>query len=184
MQQYLLQRYLMRHCTKSSKGFTLAELLIALAILGVIATFTIPKILSSSQNGQNTAIFKEAVSMVSGAMQAEQLEDGVAITDTTAQDLADHMNYVSMASAAGVITLTLHNGGELKYTAAEDWDATDDYIAFTIDPDGASGTKTATGIALYFNGRVTTGDNITTGTTTGGIDITAISDQAYATFGE
>lgn len=181
MKQYLLQRYLMRHCAKSSKGFTLAELLIALAILGVIATFTIPKILGSSQNGQNTAIFKEAMSMVSGAMQTELLSNGVAITDTTAADLAQHMNYVSMASAAGVITLNLHNGGQLAYTAAEDWDATTDYMAFTIDPDG-SGTQPATGIALYFNGRVTTGDNITTGTTAGGIDITAIADGDYATF--
>lgn len=34
------------------KGFTLAELLIALAILGVIATFTIPKVLQSSRTAQ------------------------------------------------------------------------------------------------------------------------------------
>jgi prepilin-type N-terminal cleavage/methylation domain-containing protein len=50
-----------------SLGFTLAELLIALAILGEIATFTIPKILSSQQNGTNKAKAKEAFSMVSSA---------------------------------------------------------------------------------------------------------------------
>ncbi|MCE3236975.1 MAG: hypothetical protein K0Q50_3167, partial [Vampirovibrio sp.] len=33
---------------RSVSGFTLAELLISLAILGVIATFTIPKILPRS----------------------------------------------------------------------------------------------------------------------------------------
>lgn len=33
-------------------GFTLAELLIALGILGVIATFTIPKILSAQQDSK------------------------------------------------------------------------------------------------------------------------------------
>lgn len=42
-----------------ARGFTLAELLIALTILGVIATFTIPKILSSQQDGKLKAIAKE-----------------------------------------------------------------------------------------------------------------------------
>lgn len=42
-------------------GFTLAELLIALAILGEIATFTIPKILSAQQNGQKKTVMRETV---------------------------------------------------------------------------------------------------------------------------
>ncbi len=49
-------------------GFTLAELLIALMILGEIATFTIPKILSSQQNAQRKAIFKESISAISEAL--------------------------------------------------------------------------------------------------------------------
>lgn len=43
-------------------GFTLAELLIALLILGVIATFSIPKVLYASQNGKKIAILKEVIS--------------------------------------------------------------------------------------------------------------------------
>ncbi len=42
-------------------GFTLAELLISLLILAEIATFTIPKVLSSQQAGQKKAIFKETI---------------------------------------------------------------------------------------------------------------------------
>lgn len=45
----------------SQPGFTLAELLIALAILGVIATFTIPKILQAQQNQEKHAIYKETI---------------------------------------------------------------------------------------------------------------------------
>lgn len=49
----------------SQKGFTLAELLIALTILGVIATFTIPKILQGQQNAQRKSIVKETVASFS-----------------------------------------------------------------------------------------------------------------------
>jgi prepilin-type N-terminal cleavage/methylation domain-containing protein len=55
-------------CRKSQLAFTLAELLISLLILGVIATFTIPKILSASQNNQKNAIFKESISTLAGAL--------------------------------------------------------------------------------------------------------------------
>ena len=58
----------------SQLAFTLAELLIALAILGVIATFTIPKILDSGSNSQWNAIGKEAAAMVSGAYQSYKLD--------------------------------------------------------------------------------------------------------------
>jgi prepilin-type N-terminal cleavage/methylation domain-containing protein len=50
-------------------GFTLAELLIALTILGEIAAFTIPKIISSQQNGQKRAVTKEMIAMFSAAYQ-------------------------------------------------------------------------------------------------------------------
>ena len=47
------------------KGFTLSELLIALAILGLIATFTIPKILQSTQTQSRDAVLKETVATLS-----------------------------------------------------------------------------------------------------------------------
>jgi prepilin-type N-terminal cleavage/methylation domain-containing protein len=40
-------------------GFTLSELLVAVAILGLIATFTIPKVLQGIEAIQRKAIFKE-----------------------------------------------------------------------------------------------------------------------------
>jgi prepilin-type N-terminal cleavage/methylation domain-containing protein len=45
----------------ASLGFTLAELLIALGILGVIATFAIPKILVAQQDTKRKAVLKETM---------------------------------------------------------------------------------------------------------------------------
>jgi len=47
-----------------TNGFTLSELLISLAILGVIAAFTIPKILSSQNDAQRKAVFKETYATI------------------------------------------------------------------------------------------------------------------------
>jgi len=46
-------------------GFTLSELLIALALLGLIATFTIPKVVQNILKTNYTAIYKEAYSSFS-----------------------------------------------------------------------------------------------------------------------
>ena len=53
---------------RAQTAFTLAELLISLAILGVIATFTIPKILGASQISQKNAIFKESIATIAGVV--------------------------------------------------------------------------------------------------------------------
>ena len=47
-----------------NKAFTLSELLIALAILGLIAAFTIPKVLHSTNDTVRSSIFKEILAVV------------------------------------------------------------------------------------------------------------------------
>ncbi|MEB3287667.1 MAG: type II secretion system protein [Vampirovibrionales bacterium] len=160
----------MKHLFLAKKGFTLAELLIALAILGVIATFTIPKVLNSSQSSQNTAIAKEVAGMISGAFAAYQVENSIT-TDTPVSVLTNSMNYVSLVTTAGggsaefdctaLNCLRLHSGATLGYEAAQEWDATANYVNFSIDPDGAGTGAPAGTFVLYFNGRLTTGQNAT-----------------------
>lgn len=169
---------------RSNKGFTLAELLIALAILGVIATFTVPKILSASANGQNTSVAKEAASMISAAYSTYTLNNTLT-TATTAGAITQYFNYVAtdtgttytgsagtalQACSATVVCLKLHNGAILQYDTGETFGGTGaaNGIVLNLDPDG-QGTQGRISFIQFYGGRTTTigqnGGNPTTGGT-------------------
>ena len=187
----------MKSLFKSNQGFTLAELLIALAILGVIATFTIPKILNSSQNGQNTAIAKEAASMIAGAYSSYTLNNG-ASAGVNAGVLTQYMNYVAVQVAAApavsaattgqalqdcsatLVCIKLHNGGILQYDTAQTFggSTTTHAVAFNLDPDGL-GPQGRITFWQYYNGRLTTGQQALTPTSAGGSITTTTTDPAY-----
>lgn len=163
---------------KRQYGFTLAELLIALAILGVIATFTIPKILMAQQSSKYNSVAKEAVAMVAGA-HTKLKYSGAMTTNTTMADLTQYMNYVGVdttgtvdADTGGSTAITcndgfwtclkLHGGATLFYgTYSFAGTATTNAIWFYIDPDGVySGTTNGPGKAeqvyVYYNGKIST----------------------------
>jgi prepilin-type N-terminal cleavage/methylation domain-containing protein len=77
------------------KGFTLAELLISLAILGIIATFTISKIISAQATSKYNAFAKEVVGMVSASFELYKQNYTVS-SGTRISDLTQYMNYVSV----------------------------------------------------------------------------------------
>lgn len=158
-------------------GFTLAELLISLAILGVIAIFAIPKILTAQQSNAYNAAGKEAAAMIAGAYQRAQMA-GIISSSTTSADLTPYMNYVSVDTSTpiddwqtgttwgctgAVRCLTLHNGGKLAYDTSNfafrsGSTTQDNALLFQFDPDGrvtdgtTNGPGKALAIVLYYNG--------------------------------
>lgn len=160
-----------------TSGFTLAEVLIALVILGVIATFTIPKILQSQQSSQKNAIAKEIMASVSGAYEVYRHQNTITAS-TGMDDLIASLNYVKAdtasmidhkpgvasadCSSASVKCYKLHNGAMLWYsTTAGHFTGTTsgDYLLFLVDPDGIYNNGDASGKAvelfLYTTGRLT-----------------------------
>lgn len=172
-------------------GFTLAELLIALAILGVIATFTIPKVLYSQQSSQWNSAAKEVAGAMSEAFQLYKQENTLS-SSTSAIDLTPYINYVSIVSLGGVTVdaltgattrscgagpcLKMHNGGVLYPISWLSFGGTTNnhVIQFEFDPDGVySGSTTGPGksvqFTIFYNGRVSTIGDSPGAQTSGGV---------------
>lgn len=152
-------------------GFTLAELLIALGILGVIATFTIPKVLSAQQSSKYSSIAKEAAATMSNAMELYKHQYGSLQSGTSMGDLTPYLNYamldtVSTVDDVGSGTYTcpsasgtcikLHNGATLWYWNNVSFAGTGalNAIYFKVDPSGTADDTDAINFFMYTNGRV------------------------------
>jgi len=163
---------------RARSAFTLAELLIALLILGVIATFTIPKVLQSQQDSQWNSSAKEVAGMFTQAQQILSSK-GLLNANTRREDFTPYFNYVRVVTTGLVdgrqtqgsddcstmpLCLQLHNGGILYFinpNVSFSSTLSTGAISFNFDPDGQySGSTNGPGKAvlffLYYDGRVRT----------------------------
>jgi len=166
-----------------SHGFTLAELLICLLILGVIAVFTIPKILSSQQDNRFNAIAKEDASAIAAAYKAYVHNNG-ASSAISLSSLTTYLNYTAVDTSSlidsypGQTSLNcsswacyrMANGSILAFDAGQTFGATDDLAIsyFYVDPDGVySGSTTGNSKSvvffIYYNGRITSQETAAAG---------------------
>ena len=95
------------------KGFTLAEVLITLAIIGIVAALTIPSVISNYQQQEFKTGLKKAVSVLNEAIQTNIAQDG-----ETPYENADLFNYLqkhmSILKTARYNTCYDSNGSFIK----------------------------------------------------------------------
>ena len=154
-----------------------------MAILGVIATFTIPKIMTSSQSEQYNAGFKEDIAAIGAAYQQLTLTGNVNST-TKPSDLTPYMNYIKYdttsqmdnlwgfagpASCSSRPCLKMHNGSVIMLYNLESFGGTasSNAILFHIDPDGINTSGSATNgpgkmveVELYYSGLISTREQL------------------------
>jgi prepilin-type N-terminal cleavage/methylation domain-containing protein len=156
----------------STQGFTLSELLIALAVLGLIATFTIPKVLYSTQSKQMNSITKELASAVVNAIMAEEVETGPltvnadinAILDrrlmTLGRDTSSMIDVepgnpfvtsIDCSNTAFFICRKLQNGAviSIDYDTKIGGTSANDGFMFFLDPDGKLSDFKAIAFFIY-----------------------------------
>ena len=124
-------------------GFTLAEVLITLGIIGVVAAMTMPTLMNSTQGAQYKAAYKKALSAISQAVTLNVALDDVSFADTLAGTAGSQAANANGASIASLLTSRMN---VVKATTA---DATG--AGYTISANGSTLTQAAGNTTLYFN---------------------------------
>jgi type II secretory pathway pseudopilin PulG len=178
---------------KKAAAFSFAELLITLAIIGVLAAFLLPKVLISSNTNtdKNNKKTSQAAWAIMQAYEQYRLTVGTVPTTMTPSTLTPYMNYVSMDTSgttmdtipgaasvtciAATPCLRLHNGGLLRMNDNYKFggSSTLNGVYFIFDPDPVNNTTStadgplkAVGLLLYYDGSplITTRGTVRSGT--------------------
>lgn len=80
---------------KDTKGFTLAEILITLGIIGVVAAMTLPSLIQERQNKVLETQFKKSYSLISQAFLSVITDEYGGIADFNVSDLSNLVNNLS-----------------------------------------------------------------------------------------
>jgi len=116
-------------------GFTLAELLIVLGIIGVIAALTMPTLLSNTQGAQYKAAYKKALSVLSQAVVLNVALDDFNFADTTSTGTA--------TTDQSIYTLFKNRMNVVKTASGA--------LGYTINANGSTFTEGTSNYTLFFN---------------------------------
>jgi len=92
----------------SRKGFTLAEVLVTLAIIGVVAALTIPTLISSTNASKFTTALKKNLSTLNSVIQTNLANNDMAASDPTITNDATLAAWFITGSASGTTPTNLN----------------------------------------------------------------------------
>ena len=131
----------------SRKGFTLAEVLVTLAIIGVVAALTIPTLIQSTNGQKYQTAFKKSVSVLNQALTTAAADQGI---DASSSGVTDNLSLANVFSpylnilrkdASGNIWLSDGSKIGFAYTASTTCGATTNATTVTnFDPSLATHT--------------------------------------------
>lgn len=136
-------------------GFTLAEILITLAIIGVVATMTIPTLIANYQKEQVVSEYKKAYSEISQALKMAEVTNGASETWTWSstinlaltQKFADTYLYPNLK----ILKKCAHTDNSCWANPALSLDNTSSYInVATAGKPNALSAITASGYSILF----------------------------------
>lgn len=135
-------------------GFTLAEVLITLTIIGVIATMTLPALMTNTQEQQAKTALKKGLNTLTEAAQLSQAIDGIdyasiSTNNTTNPDIQASPSLYAMLVTRTQVDLRRSGSGKLKSMAGSTDNGASNYAVFFRDgtaliysPDAANGLAT------------------------------------------
>jgi prepilin-type N-terminal cleavage/methylation domain-containing protein len=142
-------------------AFTLSELLVSLSILGLIAAFAVPKVLTAVSNHATKSTGKEAIGMITAAYDSLKSEQkGMVGRTVTADVISTKINYAQKIVVSATQTdLLLHSGATISYRPNDNFvygvTGLTGAMRFNIDPNGSGTTGPgAVSINLGHDGRL------------------------------
>lgn len=129
----LIKQFVKTNTAESLKrGFTLAEVLITLGIIGVVAAMTIPTLMQKYYEKQTVAKLKETYSILSQALKSASQEEGLpeewdcnkADKESAEKGAAILKKYIKVATDCGTTDTTgscLYNGDYYNLNGSEHW---------------------------------------------------------------
>ncbi|MDX2086157.1 MAG: type II secretion system protein [Candidatus Melainabacteria bacterium] len=177
---------------RTGSGFSLVEVLIAVGLLGLIAAFTIPKLLDGGTKNTQYRKVVQAASVILTSAYAQYKLDNTVSASTSSIDLVPYMDNVEVIDNASltvddtqgqpsvscdtewgddILCIRMKNGGVIHFIKNHSFAGTGSLNAlfFHVDPDGKySGSNNGPGksmsLFLYYDGRMKSFGEITPGT--------------------